>query len=413
MMTEAQLKYGQGTIQFSLSGQVRDLTVGEPEIDIDQEDFVDKLTSLLSQKVDIKNAAIVVADKTRLCGYETILPWIVQVLHGKGIGREQMTFYIAYGTHPPQSDEESRAAYGEIFDRYTFVHHDCHDRDAFSKLGETIRGTAAKVRRDVIESDLILTVGAISHHYFAGYGGGRKLLFPGVAERDAIYTNHSLFLDKDENGLSQGCWPGNLDSNPLAADLEEVHDMLPEYFSIHALLNSKGKPAKYYFGRGYEDFLDVCRELDCYYRINVEEPFDMVLASAGGYPKDINMIQVHKSIHNAANLVKDGGTLIVLAECRDGIGSMTFLPYFRMGGREKTFAALVKEYAGNGGTALAMMEKTNRINIVMVTELPEDVCHEIGVQTASQEQVQTVLDKHTGSLALIANASLFTARRMT
>lgn len=411
-MTKAQLKYGKGTIQFSFSGPVRELTVADPVVDIDQQEFIDTLTNLLSRKGDVHNAAIVVADKTRLCGYETILPWIVQVLHSKGIEQEQVSFYIAYGTHPPQSDEESRAAYGEIFDHYTFVHHDCHDEDAFVNLGETSRGTTAEVRRDVIESDLILTVGAISHHYFAGYGGGRKLLFPGVAERQAIYANHSLFLDKEEGSLSIGCWPGNLEGNPLATDLAEIHDMLPDYFSIHALLNSKGKPAKYYFGRSYSDFLEVCRELDTYYRIDVDEPFDMVITSAGGYPKDINMIQVHKSVHNAANLVKDGGTLIVLAECIDGVGSKTFLPYFRMGGRENTFAALVDEYAGNGGTALAMMEKTSRINIVMMTELPEDVCKEIGVQPSSKEDIQASLDNHTGSLALISNASLLTTKRM-
>ncbi|WP_163340127.1 nickel-dependent lactate racemase [Desulfopila sp. IMCC35008] len=412
-MAVAQLKYGIGTIQFSLSGQVKELKVGDPEVDINKENFIDKFTTLLSEKAEVKNAAIVVADKTRLCGYETILPWIVQALHAKGLGPEQICFYIAYGTHPPQSDEESRAAYGEIFDRYTFVHHDCHDEDTFIQRGETVRGTAAKVRRDVIESDLILTVGAISHHYFAGYGGGRKLLFPGVAERSAIYANHSLFLDTEEKSLSTGCWPGNLEGNPLAADLEEIHDMLPEYLSIHALLNSKGKPAQYFFGRSYDNFLDVCRELDRYYRVDVDEQFGMVLASAGGYPKDINMIQVHKSVHNAANLVKDGGTLIILAECRDGVGSTTFLPYFRMGGRENTFAELVNAYAGNGGTALAMMEKTSRINIVMMTRLEEELCREIGVQPASQEEVQALIDKHTGSFAFISNASLFTSRRMT
>lgn len=412
-MAATLLKYGQETIEFSLSGQVRELVVGDPVADINKENFINRFTTLLGRKADVQSVAIVVADKTRLCGYETILPWIVEALHDKGVGQEQISFYIAYGTHPPQSDEESRAAYGEVFDRYTFIHHDCHDQEAFVHLGETVRGTAAKVRRDVMESDLILTVGAISHHYFAGYGGGRKLIFPGLAERNAIYANHSLFLDTQEKSLSTGCWPGNLDGNPLATDLQEIHEMLPEYFSIHALLNSKGKPAQYFFGSSYDDFLDVCRELDCYYRINVDEQFDMVLASAGGYPKDINMIQVHKSVHNAANLVKDGGTLIVLAECRDGVGSTTFLPYFRMGGRDITFAALVDEYAGNGGTALAMMEKTSRITIVMMTRLETDICREIGVQSASSEDIQALLDKHAGSVALISNASLVTARRMT
>jgi lactate racemase len=412
VMKKAVFKYGQKTVTFSVSEQARELKVTDPAVDIDEQDFVNNLKNLLSGRGRVKTVAIIVADKTRLCGYETILPWVVNVLHDMGVEQEQIVFYIAYGTHPPQSDEESRRAYGHIFDRYRFVHHDCQDESGFEFLGATKRGTSIKVRRDVLESDLILTVGAVSHHYFAGYGGGRKLLFPGVAERNAIYANHSLFLDKESRSLSTGCWPGNLEGNPLAADLEEIHEVLPEYYSIHALLNSKGRPARYFFGNSYKEFLEVCGELDSYYQIKIDEPFDMVIASAGGYPKDINMIQAHKSIHNAANLVKDGGTLVILAECADGVGSTTFLPYFKMGGRDNTFQVLVDEYAGNGGTALAMMEKTGRINIVMMTELSQDICMEIGVRSSTPEDIQAILDNHSGTVALISNASLLTAKRI-
>lgn len=209
--------------------------------------------------------------------------------------------------------------------------------------------------------------------------------------------------------LAAGCWPGNMDGNPLAGDLKEIHNMLPDYVSIHAILGSSGAPANYYFGRSYEDFLSVCNELDDCYKIKQHERFDLVLASAGGYPKDINMIQSHKSIHNAANLVRGGGTLIMLAECVDGIGSKTFLPYFEMGSREAAFSELVEHYVGNGGTALAMMEKTERISIYMVTALPEKLCSGIGVGKISIARAAEIVAHSSGSIGVIPNSSMLVA----
>lgn len=407
-----QLKYGKEVVSLSLPESGKELAIQEPEVDIDEKKFREGFVKLLQGRNCPETVAIVVADKTRLCGYDQILPWVTDELEAVGVLPEKIVFYIAYGTHPPQSDEESKAAYGKTYEKYSFVHHDCHDKEQFVRLGSTSRGTAVEVRKDILAADLILTIGAVSHHYFAGYGGARKLLFPGVAERNAIYTNHKLFLDRENSCLSAGCWPGNLEGNPLADDLKEVHDLLPEYLSIHAILDSKGKPTQYFFGSNYDEFLSVCKRLDTYYMVDVEEQFDTVIVSAGGYPKDINMIQAHKSIHNAANLVKSGGKLIVLAECIDGVGSQTFLPYFRMGGWKNTFAELADNYAGNGGTALAMMEKTARIDIVMMTSLSDEICSEIGVNRSSKEDIRKMIETSSGTLAYISNGSLLVSKRM-
>jgi nickel-dependent lactate racemase len=410
-MKDIHLKYGRKKIHLHVPSRAQQLVFKEPIFAIEKRSFVTRFKELLAERNVSGDVAIIIADKTRLCGYDTILPWVVETFGEHGVSSEQISFYIAYGTHPRQSDEECRAAYGEVYDNCRFVHHDCNDREAFVDLGSTSRGTHAELRRDVVESDLILTIGAVSHHYFAGYGGGRKLLFPGVAEKTAIYSNHRLFLDEEKRGLAKGCWPGNLDGNPLAADLKEVNDMLPEYLSIHAILDSSGKPARYSFGEDYEDFLTVCRELDGYYCVDVDEQFDLVVASAGGYPKDINIIQAHKSIHNAANLVKNGGTLIILAECMDGVGSQTFLPYFRKGSWKNTFNELLGKYVGNGGTALAMMEKTRRISISMMTALEKEICSEIGVNNISAEMADGILQNHSGTIAVVDNGSLLVSKR--
>jgi len=413
-MITTPIYYGKKNVHLKFPDHTAKLELKEPQVDVEKISFISGVKKLLGNRMVGKSTgdvAIVVADKTRLCGYDMILPWIVECLEEFGVSSTQITFYIAYGTHPRQSDMECRAAYGEIYDTCRFVHHDCHDHGAFITLGKTSNGTRVELRRDVLESDLILTIGAISHHYFAGYGGGRKLLFPGVAEKNAIYANHRLFLDEKEKGLAIGCWPGNLKGNPLASDLKEVHNMLPTYLSIHAILSSSGKPAKYYFGQDYEDFLEVCRDLDTYYSVKVDQQFDLVVASAGGYPKDINMIQAHKSIHNAANLVKDGGTLIIFAECIDGVGSKTFLPYFRMGSWENTFAELAENYAGNGGTALAMMEKTRRISICLVTVIDSATCSEIGVKKITVDEAGEMLQNFSGTIGMVENSALLVSKR--
>jgi len=410
-IVDRSFRYGRTDIVLSIPEGAKVLEFNEPVHHVSEQEFTQNLKQLLDKIVVSGEIALVVADKTRLCGYDTILPWIVQTLSSYGISDEQICFYIAYGTHPRQSDEECFAAYGGLYARYRFVHHDCSEEGRFTSLGRSRSGTEAKIRSDVFESDLIITIGTVSHHYFAGYGGGRKLLFPGLAEKRAIYANHRLFLDSERMGLAVGCWPGNLTGNPLAGDLKEIHDMLPDYLSIHAILDSGGAAAGYYFGSSYDDFLAVCASLDRCYKLELKQRFDLIIASAGGYPKDINMIQVHKSIHNAANLVRDGGTLIMLAACADGVGSKTFLPYFEMGGREAAFSELVNNYVGNGGTALAMMEKTERIRICLVTSLPEATCVTMNIEKISIEAAAELIVDFKGTIGCVDNGSVLVTER--
>ena len=407
-----ELRYGREDITLEIPGKARLLAFREPSCEVTKVSFLSGLRQLLEGRSVDGEVAVLVADKTRLCGYPRILPWVLETLTESGVPKERITFYISYGTHARQTEEECYRAYGEVYGSHRFVHHECLQDHIFQLLGVTPRGTRVEVRRDVIESELILSIGAVSHHYFAGYGGGRKLLFPGLAAKDGIYANHKLFLDRTRDSLAAGCWPGQLEGNPLAEDLLDIHNMLPDYLSIHAILDSSGKPAQYTFGRNYQDFLEVCRDLDRCYRLETAEQFDLVVASAGGYPKDINMIQVHKAVHNAANLVRDGGTLLMLAECADGIGSETFLPYFRLGGWQNTFQALQREYVGNGGTALAMMEKTERINICMLTSLSAEICSRMGVSKVSAAAVQQMIAGHASSCAVVRNSSLLVTGRM-
>jgi lactate racemase len=350
-----------------------------------------------------KKILIVVSDKTRLCGYPEYLPVLEKFLTDRASG--PITFVIAYGTHPRQSEEESISAYGDIYQRFPFIHHNSSALDEMTEVGTTKRGTRLSVNKVLFEHDVILTFGSISHHYFAGFGGGRKLLFPGLGDQLSVYQNHALYIDKENKQLHPKCQPGLLQGNPLAEDIKEIDGMLPSKFSIHGILDIKGKVRDLIMGKSYSDFENACKVHDGYYKLKVDQLFDMVVASCGGHPKDINFIQAHKAVHNAAAFVRDGGELIIFAECRDGIGSKTFMPYIESG-YQAAFEKLVQQYEGNGGTALATFEKTKRIKIHIITSLSEPDCHKMGMYKTTLEGARQKIGKHMGSLAFMENASV-------
>jgi len=401
------MKYGSQEIPFSFKKESSRLTHSEPSLSASPK----VLRELLSKQLDdslreVSNVGIVVADKTRLCEYPVYLSVLTGYLLHKGIQPSNITFYIAYGTHPPQTEEECLNSYGETYKQFPFVHHNSREQEGFQTLGTTSRGTPVRIAKKVMEHDLLICFGAILHHYFAGYGGGRKLLFPGLAAYESILQNHSLFLDFNTQTPAAGCRSGHLDNNPLALDLEEIEGMLPPRLEIHAILNSHRQVCELYTGKNYTDFRKVCQIYDHYFRSGDDTLYDLVVASAGGYPKDINFIQAHKTIHNAASFVKNGGKLIIFAECRDGIGNPDFMDLFAWGGRENIFKRLSVEYKNNAGTALSMLEKTARIEIQMVTTLSAQECERMGAHFCTIEEAQKIIDMEEGSVAVLQNAGI-------
>lgn len=406
------IAYGTDQLALSLPAHTRQLQLQEPQQVISPVLFQKRLADFLRQKpLDLSRPVLVLADKTRLCGYPDYLPLLISGLEQHGMDSANLKIIIGYGTHARQSDDECRQAYGAVYDQFSFIHHDCQQKDGFKEIGHTSRGTPIRFRRDLLEASAILTMGAVSHHYFAGYGGGRKLVFPGCGERDAIYINHGLYLDGAAGTIARGCQPGILDGNPLAEDLFEIEEKLPADLAIHGILDSHGGLTDLLIGHGRENFLEACRRHGKNCEISAPS-FDLVVASCGGFPKDINFIQSHKAIHNAAMFVRDGGLLLLYGECRDGIGSKTFLPWFTMDSFDAAFKELCQHYQGNGGTALAMMTKLQRIRIGMVSSLDAATCRLIGVERWSHDQVAAHLaeQRKEQTIACIANASLTVKR---
>ena len=406
-MQQIGLKYGTRETAFDLPNRADIFQIKEPERKITPSEFSDRLHDALDPlNPDLSDVAVVLADKTRLCGYPEFLPVLLDTLKAAGAEHDRMTLFIAYGTHARQTKGECLATYGESYLQYKFVHHDCEDTDVFKAMGQTRRGTPALIRRDIVDVGFLVTFGAISHHYFAGYGGGRKLIFPGLGHKNAIYHNHGLFLDAQLQTLSPFCQSGMLDGNPLAEDLAEVENFRKADLAIHGILDSSGNVCDLLPGVGPDHFRRSCVQHGKHGETSDDRVFDLVIASSGGYPKDINFIQSHKAIENAAKFVKDGGTLIVLAKCPDGVGSKTFLPWFDMDGWDRAFERLSENYEGNGGTALSMMAKLQRITILVVTDLDDAVCERIGFEKVAMDHAKTIIKLSSGSVAAIPNAGL-------
>ena len=402
-----ELKYGRRNISLPLSDQTDIFQIHEPDKKITPSLFAARLREELERlNPDFSDIAIVVGDKTRLCGYPEYLPVLLNTLENVGADPDRITVFIAYGTHAPQTDKECLEAYGDVYQNVRFVHHDCTDDKCFVNSGTTSHGTSVLIRRDIVDTGFLITFGAVSHHYFAGYGGGRKLIFPGLGHKASIYHNHGLFLDRKRQTLSPSCQSGVLDKNPLAEDLAEFETFCPADMAIHGILDSRGQVCDLLPGAGTDHFKNACAEHGKHCEVSVTGDYDLVIASCGGYPKDINFIQSHKAIEHTSKFVRNDGMLIILAECQDGVGSKTFLPWFEMGSWKKAFDRLAQNYEGNGGTALSMMSKLKRIRILMVTQLSDSVCKTIGVENISMDQAKLLVEQSTGSVAAIPNAGI-------
>ncbi len=257
---------------------------------------------------------IIVNDVTRPVPYKWILPSLMRQL--EGVPPENIDFIVATGIHRAHADIENRELYSsEFVDKYRFSSHDC-DKDVID-LGTLRDGTPVSINKKVAEADIVIGTGMISLHYFAGYSGGRKSILPGVSGRDIITRSHSMMVDP----LAQcGC----LEANPVNDMMIEGTKKVGLSFIINVVTNSKKEIVRVVSGHMEKAWLEgvkVCRDMSCY---AMERKYPVVIASTGGYPKDINVYQAQKALEYASYATEKGGTIVLLAECREGYGEDTF-----------------------------------------------------------------------------------------
>jgi len=327
---------------------------------------------------------IVVPDQSRRSGSEIYLPIIRRRLNDLGISDAKITILVANGSHPAQTVEEMQATLPpDVYDRVRIVQHDSRNKKELSYIGETKRGTPIFVNKLISDAEHIIICGTVLHHYFAGYGGGPKMIIPGCAGYETITRNHALAIDHSRLRLRADCNDGKVDGNPLQQDLREAFKFINVTFLLHTILNGHDDIVAAFAGEPLQAHAAGCRMVDDIYLVPIQEPADLVIVSCGGHPRDLNYVQAHKSLHHAFYAVPRGGVIVFLAKCAEGVGSETFLEWFDYDNPEKLHHALIHHYKLNGTTALATMQKARECRIIAVTDLPSEIVTKLGFTPAA------------------------------
>jgi nickel-dependent lactate racemase len=267
------------------------------------------------------SAAIAINDKTRPVPHGHLLPPLLRRLEGLGLAPEAITLLIATGAHRPMPpDEFERVVPAAVLARYPVYCHDADDTANLVHLGATSRGTPVWVNRRFVAADLRLVVGNVEPHQFQGFSGGAKSAAIGLAGRETIDRNHALMTDPRAR-------LGRYADNPARQDVEEMGARIGVQFALNAVLNGQKQIAHAVAGAPRAVMaaaMPLSRQVS---QAAVTAPFDLVIASAGGHPKDLNLYQAQKALAHAALVTRDGGTVIVVAACPEGAGSQRYVDW--------------------------------------------------------------------------------------
>ncbi len=407
------LKYGEKQLQLEVPDHTEILSpktefpsvddpFGEVRRALDNPIASPTLTQVV-ENMKPRKIAILVSDLTRPSPSHIIVPPILEELNRAGVKREQIKIVFGLGFHRKMSEEEMKKAVGEeVFERYECINHDI---DNCVYIGETSRGTPVEVFRPVIESDLIIATGNLELHWFVGYSGGYKALLPGVCSKRTIEKNHSLMLS--ENAIA-----GNINS-PVRLDIEEAGAMTNVRFIVNVVLNSKKQIVKAVAGHPIAAHREGVKYIDAMYKVPIAKKYDVVIASCGGFPKDINLYQAQKGLDNASHAVKDDGTIVLVAECREGFGERTFEEWMRKAkSPDEPLQWIRSNFVLGGHKAVGFCRVLKKADIFLCSSMDENVVREIFMTPFidPQRAIDAALEKHGKSASVLlmpyANSTL-------
>ncbi|MHC1631531.1 MAG: nickel-dependent malate racemase, LarAH6 family [Methanotrichaceae archaeon] len=302
-----------------------------------------------------KSASVIVSDITRPAPSYEMLPPLIDRLRDIGVSDIKIVF--ALGSHRRMTPEEEQKLIGDCIS----LPHLQHDKDRCVQLGETSRGTPVEIFEDVLDSDMIIATGNMVFHYYAGYSGGAKAILPGVSSVRSINKNHAMMA----NPLARS---GRLDS-PVRLDLEEAAGVAGLDFMLNVILNSKKEIVRAVAGDYIKAHRIGAQVVDKMYRKNVQ-PAEIVITCAGGRPQDINLFQAQKAMDNAKDAVLPGGTLILLAECAEGLGNPVFERWAREANcAEDCVERFGKEYEFGGHKAALIAKEALDHDLILVSKM--------------------------------------------
>lgn len=393
-MSLISLKYGNTSIGHSFdSGLFSILEADSSKVRLSDVEIGLKLDAPISSPCieDLvsqgEKVLFVVPDATRRTGAGQLVNLIVRRLIANGTAPHEMAALIATGIHRGVTEEEKREILTPfIVQRLKVFEHSARDlmksagleSDKFVHFGETDGGIPIRLNRMLTEYDRVITIGGVAFHYFAGFTGGRKLICPGLAAEETVTATHSLAFDFNLKTRRAGVGSGLLAGNAVHEAFVEVARNRPADFSINTIVNDEGDITDLYCGDWIASHEAACEAYAEEHTAVISEKRDVVIASCGGFPHDINVIQAHKALDSAADACRDGGIIVLLAECSDGLGRADFLDWFSAPNSEALAERLCEGYQVNGQTAWSLLKKTERFDVRIVTDLSAEVAFKMG-----------------------------------
>ena len=310
--------------------------------------------------------AIVTSDITRPCPTWKILPPLLDRLYAAGVDKKDITLVFALGSHRHHTPDEQRHLAGErAWQELRCVD---SDPDDCVRLGTTDAGTPVDIFRPVAEADRVICLANIEYHYFAGYSGGAKSIMPGVSTRDAIQCNHRMMVRPEAHA-------GKLDGNPIREDIEQAGRILGIDYIVNVVLDEHKNIVHAVAGDAVKAHRAGCAFLDTLYRKPIARRADIVLVSQGGAPKDLNLYQTQKALDNAKHAVRDGGVIIVIGSCREGLGEGVFERWIQEAAKPSDLTERVQKHFRLGGhKAAAIAMVLEHADIYLVSEMPDAGC---------------------------------------
>lgn len=380
-MAQIQLGYGRGSLSFEFEEtryQVLSCNsfVETPLTDLEIGDALN--APIASLPIDDLFSAddsvlIVVSDATRATASAQIINLLVRRLIQAGVSPSAIAIVFATGIHRRVSaGEKIELLTPFIAQRIRMLDHDANDSSAMLSLGTTQGGTPVEVNRALRDYSRVIITGAIGFHYFAGFTGGRKSICPGLASAKTIEATHMLALDFETGGRRAGVNTALLQGNAVHEECERIAAMIEPSLGVYAVVDERGRAVRVYAGDWRVAHETGCREYHAGHSVQIDGKREMTIVSCGGSPYDINMIQAHKALDMAAHACQEGGDIILLAECPDGLGRSDFLKWFEAENSQELAKRLCKDYEVNGQTAWALLSKAERYRIQLVSKLPDE-----------------------------------------
>ena len=266
------------------------------------------------------SACIVISDITRPVPNQVILPPILETLEQSGIAREKITILIATGIHRPNEGKELEEMVGRsIMETYRIVNHFSQKPETHTYLGETHKGTPVYIDKTYLAADLKIATGLIEPHLMAGYSGGRKAICPGIASIETMKVMHGPELMEHPKSSV-----GILEGNPFHMEATEIALMAGVDFNLNVAIDKQRQITGVFAGDLVESHLVGARFVEQMAKVTIPTPVDAVVVSSAGYPLDTTFYQAIKGLLTAVEIVKQGGSILLVAACSEGIGSKPF-----------------------------------------------------------------------------------------